>query len=195
MSSSPPDQTSDEQLVAAAQKGSSHAMDALFRRYQTRVALWCYRVSEDRELAADLAQEVFLKAFRSLERFKGDSKFSTWLFAIARNHCLNELHARAARPENNTDSALLELAGSYTESFEADLDRTAKSELIAQVFQSDLDDTERAVMKLHYVEEMSLDAVTRLLGLPNLSGAKAFVVSARRKLQAAVARRTSGKEA
>ena len=82
----------------------------LFRRHQGRVALWCLRLTGDREAAADLAQEVFLKAFRYLDSYRGDSKFSTWLYSIARNHCFNEIKSRAAKPEDAGEPMLADLA-------------------------------------------------------------------------------------
>jgi RNA polymerase sigma-70 factor, ECF subfamily len=57
------------------------------------------RLVGDRGVAEDMAQEVFLKAYRGLPRFKGASRFSTWLYAIASHHCLNHLRSRRHRPE------------------------------------------------------------------------------------------------
>src|SRR4051794_24697093 len=106
---------SDEDLVAQFRAGvGSREADALwselFRRHQARVALWCLRLTGDRESAADLAQEVFLKAFRYLDSYRGDSKFSTWLYSIARNHCFNEIKSRAAKPEDTGESMMAEIA-------------------------------------------------------------------------------------
>ena len=60
----------------------------------------------DVDSAADLAQDVFLKAFERLDSYRGDSKFSTWLYSIARNHCMDEMRSRAARPPEVSDAAL-----------------------------------------------------------------------------------------
>jgi hypothetical protein len=61
----------------------------LFRRYRVRVTSWCFRLTRNHGRALDLAREVFLKAYLYRHSFRGDAKFSTWLYAIARNHCLN----------------------------------------------------------------------------------------------------------
>src|SRR5450631_2587456 len=103
---------SDEDLVAKSREhaGSPKAetsIDELFRRYQSRVAIWCYRFTGERESAADLAQDIFLRAYRNLHSFRGDSRFSTWLFTIARNHCVNEMKARAVRPIATNDEDAL----------------------------------------------------------------------------------------
>src|SRR6266568_1272245 len=101
----------DEELVARyqAQPGSPDAdryLDEVFQRYRGRVALWCLRLAGDREAAADLAQDVFLKAFRAIASFRGDAKFSTWLYSIARNHCFNEVRSRGTAPEGSVDPVL-----------------------------------------------------------------------------------------
>src|SRR5215471_14234802 len=90
----------DEELVARYQstvevRERERYIDELFRRNYQRVARWCLRFASDRESAADLAQEVFTRAYQNLSSFQGQSKFSTWLFVIARNHCLNALRANA----------------------------------------------------------------------------------------------------
>jgi RNA polymerase sigma factor (sigma-70 family) len=63
----------------------------LFRRYRIRVTAWCFRLTRNRSSAPDLAREVFFKAYTRRYSFRGDSKFSTWLYAITRKHCLSSL--------------------------------------------------------------------------------------------------------
>src|SRR5215469_10397797 len=158
---------SDEELVdryrAVSGRQQKEFLNELFERHRTRVAAWCYRMTGDVDGATDLAQEVFLKAFQNLESFRGQSKFTTWLYSIARNHCMDALKARAAE--------LLSI-----------LERRQAEEVVRQLMRESLDETEAKVMTLHYVHELPLDAVTRTLNLTNASGAKAYLVSARRKL-------------
>ena len=184
---------SDEELVAKfrAETGSPGAdtwINELFGRFHARVATWCLRFTGDRESAADLAQDIFLKAYRNLNSFRGDAKFSTWLFSIARNHCVNEMKARSVRPQETTDVFELDMAQGPGESVLSSLEREESLESMRALIGETLDETEARVMTLHYAEEYSLDAVTRLLGLTNASGAKAYVVSAKRKLGAALMR-------
>ena len=73
-------------------------LNELFERHRARVAPWCYRVTGDVDAARNLAQEVFLKAFENLESFRGQSKFTTWLYSIARNHFMDALKLRAEVP-------------------------------------------------------------------------------------------------
>src|SRR5260370_20342998 len=182
----------DEELVlrSQAQSGSQQAqafIDELFGRHHVRVAAWCYRMTGDRDSAADLAQDIFVKAFRHLKSFRNNSKFTTWLYTIARNHCTNELRSRATRPESSSDIELLDLAD-RSESAQVAMERRSSEKMLKDLMQEVLDETERKVMALHYADELPLDAITRLLGLQNASGAKAHIVSARRKLNNALTR-------
>ena len=182
---------SDEQLIArfTDEKESAEqrkrAVDELFGRYQSKVAVWCFRVARDREWAADLAQEVFLRALRSLPGFRGDAKFSTWLYTIARNHCYNAVQARSARAEESLEFIELPDTGRR---FDSELELRSEIHEMRELLNNTLDETERQVMTLHYGEDMTLDSVTKMLRLQNTSGAKAYIVSARRKLQAAIGR-------
>jgi RNA polymerase sigma-70 factor (ECF subfamily) len=84
----------DGTLVRAAVGGSREAFDVLVERHRRAVYRVCYRFTGRHEDASDVAQEVFLRAFRGLPAFKGDAAFSTWLYRIAVNACLNRAAAR-----------------------------------------------------------------------------------------------------
>ncbi len=182
----------DEELVLRYQAHSGSPdgkafLDELFARHHVRVAAWCYRMTGDRQGAADLAQDIFLKAFRHISSFRGDSKFTTWLYAIARNQCTNELKSRAANREEPGDLEALNLADA-AEAADARLARMGSVQFVRQLMLEVLDETERNVMTWHYADDLPLEAITRLLNLKNASGAKAYIVSARRKLNTAIAR-------
>lgn len=186
------DPLSDEELVSRyrAQAGSAAADSLwreLFERHHRRVALWCLRLTGDQEAAADLAQEIFIKAFKSLDSFRGESKFSTWLYSIARNHCFNEVKARAARPEQAGELALAGLIDASPNP-QSQLERETSAAAVRALLKGSLSEVESQVMTLHYAEDLPLDAVSRLLNLDNASGAKAYIVSAKRKLARAVER-------
>lgn len=84
-----------------AQAGDAGAFETLVRRYQGWVFTLALRMVGDRAEAEDLAQEIFLKAYRGLKRFKGASRFSTWLYSITSHHCLNHLRARWQQPHRH----------------------------------------------------------------------------------------------
>ena len=101
----PVEQDDDHFLVTRTQSGDVAAFEALVRRYERWVFTLALRMLGDRGEAEDMAQEVFLKAYRGLPRFKGNSRFSTWLYAIASHHCLNHLQTRRRRPAASTRGA------------------------------------------------------------------------------------------
>lgn len=164
-------------------------LNELFSRYHTRVAAWCYRVTGDRNAAADLAQDVLLRAYKNLDSWRGQSKFSTWLYTVTRNHCRNDLAAKMVRPEGASATLDFDVSDSVSRSADELLEAESEIREMKELMNTTLDTTEARVMTLHYGEEMTLDAVTRLLGLTNRSGAKAFIVSAKRKLAAVLGRK------
>ena len=181
----------DEALIVAYLDGSGtltvdDLFEELYRRHRSRVAQWCLRFMGDRETAADMVQEVFLKAYRNLRNFRGDSKFSTWLFVIARNHCLNVVTRPGADRVFVESDTAARLPDPGAADALADMLREQTRSRLWTCIKNLLSRTEADVMMLHYGEEVPLAGVTRQLGLTNPSGAKAYIVSARRKLDLAL---------
>src|SRR5262245_6389697 len=87
----------DDQLVARAQQGDKRAFDVLVRKYQYKIVQLVERLVGDAD-SLDVAQEVFIKAYRALRSFRGQSAFYTWLYRIAINTAKNFLVARKRRP-------------------------------------------------------------------------------------------------
>lgn len=184
------DASDDELLDAYRQAPADQRRDAanrLFERHYTRVARWCLRFTGDRDRAADLAQAVFLKAFRHLDAFEGGSQFSTWLYVIARHEFFATVRKDGGRPAPADGDALIDVP-SPAPGPDRLVEAQSSAQLAYRVLAEALDDTERAVFTLHFGDELSLDAITRLLGLTNASGAKAYIVSAKRKLAKVVRR-------
>jgi RNA polymerase sigma-70 factor (ECF subfamily) len=161
----------------------------VFNRYHERVRAWCYRISGDQESAYDLSQEVFIKAYRHLHSFRGDSSLSTWLYAIARNHCLTSLKRRATDdiPLDLASHSMLRDKGAEDPDLAAEQGETWRR--LLQFMTRTLDPMEVRVMALHYGHDVPLATITRQLALDNPSGAKAYIVNARRKLQSVIRRR------
>jgi len=90
---------SDSELLALAAAGDQDAFAQLVQRHQSRVLNLAYRFSRDRQDAEDLVQEVFFKVWRHARTFKGQSAFSTWLYRLAVNTCLNHRQRRKTRPD------------------------------------------------------------------------------------------------
>ncbi len=88
----------DKELVKRVQKGDLAAFDMLFARYQVKIMNLVSRYVRDSEEVRDVTQEAFIKAYRALPRFRGDSAFYTWLYRIAINTAKNHLVSRSRRP-------------------------------------------------------------------------------------------------
>lgn len=99
------DSQTDLQLVRKVRNGDRAAFDLLVIKYQSRVASIISRYVYDSQEVMDLSQETFIKAFRAIERFRGDSAFYTWLYRIAVNTAKNYLEARGRRPQGSADAA------------------------------------------------------------------------------------------
>lgn len=182
-------ENSDEVLVfllrnAVDQTTFDDLFHELFRRYRSRVTAWCARMTRDPERAPDLTQEVFLQAFRRLDSFRGDSRFCTWLYAITRNHCLNVLKKWRREPVETGEVMPPDLRGSHGMEVHFAMERSQSFEKLWKLIDASLTPKEARIMALHYGHGLPLAAITRELKLSNPSGAKAFVVNARRKLNA-----------
>ncbi len=92
------DRTNDQALVERVQQGDKHAFDILVMKYQSRVVKVITRYLRDPVEALDLAQEAFIKAYRALPNFRGESAFYTWLYRIAINTAKNHVVAQGRRP-------------------------------------------------------------------------------------------------
>jgi RNA polymerase sigma-70 factor (ECF subfamily) len=93
-------QSSDKKLVKRVQRGDKGAFDLLVLKYQHKIVNLVMRYVRDPDLALDITQEAFIKAYRALPRFRGDSAFYTWMYRIAVNTAKNHLAAQRRRPMN-----------------------------------------------------------------------------------------------
>jgi RNA polymerase sigma-70 factor (ECF subfamily) len=113
---------SDEELMLALRDGALTAFDVLFRRHYESVRSLCARITTIPSVGEDLAQETFLRVLRHRATFRGDARFTTWIYRIARNLCLEHL-ARAARDQRIAErwkaEALASLAADRSDDVEA----------------------------------------------------------------------------
>lgn len=183
------DRLSDEELIERARANAADfaaadaCLAALYRRYYTKVAGWCLRISGDRQAAADLAQEVFLRVHDRLDGFRGDSRFSTWLYTVTRSIAIN----RGVAARRRETDALAEVGMPEPVEPSPGADEMAEKGQILAAFRDamerDLEPLEAKVLYLHYVDGVPLAGITEMLSLQNKSGAKAYIVSGGRKLK------------
>lgn len=165
------DEPADQELVRRVQNGDKQAFDILVLKYQHKLIQLISRYVKDPSEAMDIAQESFIKAYRALPRFRGDSAFYTWLYRIAINTAKNHLVARTRRPSENVvdvqDAEQLEGAGRLKEHATPEhlLLSDEIAETVAQAIE-DLPDELRTAISLREFEGLSYEAIAQTMNCP-----------------------------
>ena len=149
----------DAELVRLAQAGSREAFDVIVQRHQRHVYQLCYRFVGSHEDAADLAQDVFVRAYRALRSFKGQSAFGTWLYRIGVNVCLNRKALKTLRFE----PLLAVEPAAISERADAALLRTERAARVRAAV-ARLPRKQRATLILRTYHELPHDEIARILG-------------------------------
>jgi RNA polymerase sigma-70 factor (ECF subfamily) len=176
----------DAALVRAFQAGRRDAFDVIVERHRRPVYLLCHRFVHNHEDAADLAQDVFVRAFKGLERFKGDAALSTWLHRIAVNASLNKVAVK--RPLEAPIEAAVNM--DIDTRARDPLDEVLRGERAEQVRRAiaELPPKQRATLVLRVYHEYSHEEIAATLG-GSVGGAKANLFHALGSLR----RRLKGK--
>lgn len=162
---------SDQQLVDRVQAGDKNAFNFLVLRYQNRVAALVARFVKDQQEVEDVSQEAFIKAYRALHLFRGDSAFYTWLYRIAVNTAKNYLVSRGRRPpasDLEAEEAELTEIGSPlrdNESPERSLATAALKAAIEQAIE-DLPEDLRTAFTLREFSGLSYEDITEVMNCP-----------------------------
>ena len=160
----------DQQLVQRAQRGDLRAFDLLVLKYQGRIAALVSRYVSDAGEVEDVTQEAFIKAYRALGKFRGDSAFYTWLYRIAANAAKNHLVAKGRRPRADAtieDAEGFDEGGMLSES--ASPEALAMGGELAEVVESALNalpDELKAALMLREFDGLSYDDIADVLGCP-----------------------------
>jgi RNA polymerase sigma-70 factor (ECF subfamily) len=161
----------DQQLVARVQKGDSRAFDMLVLKYQHRIFSLISRYVNDQDEVQDVAQEAFIKAYRALPRFRGESAFYTWLYRIAINTAKNHLVSQSRRPPSSdvdaqdaeqfqVDTRLKDRASPEHELLKEEIERTIHDAI------SELPDDLRVAITLREMEGMSYEDIATTMDCP-----------------------------
>lgn len=162
--------TTDKQLVERVQRGDKRAFDLLVLKYQHRIVGLVGRYLRDQDEVQDVAQEAFIKAYRALPRFRGDSAFYTWLYRIAINTAKNHLVSRSRRPPD-TDVDVSVEEGVYQESL-SDMvnpeNSLATDQLEAVVYKAidDLAEDLKVAVTLREFEGLSYEEIADVMDCP-----------------------------
>ncbi len=150
----------EREAIEACLGGDASAFDTLVIRHQTGIHRVCYRFTGNREDAADLTQEVFIKAYRSLSKFRGTSAFSTWLYRIAVNACLSFKAVRKNRAEAwDEDHDLVAEGPGVLESLDAQNNARSVREAL-----DTLPEKQRITVIMKVLEERTHAEVAEILG-------------------------------
>ena len=159
----------DSSLIRSFQKGNRESFDLLVMRYQDRIFNICHRFLGDHQEAEDLSQDIFVKVFRSLGRFRFESSFYTWLYRIAVNSCKNRVRSssfKKAGKNLSLDHDLgTELAGKGDEKDNPSvyLEKKEQSRKIQEAL-NDLHPGQRAMIILRDIEGMSYEEIAGVTG-------------------------------
>jgi len=150
----------DHVLVTAFLEGRREAFDLIVERHRRQVYHLCYRFAGNHEDASDLAQDVFVRAFRGLARFKGQSAFTTWLYRVGVNTCLNRTATKRPPAEPLDDEAHVDRGA--VDPLVAILDEERAMRLRRAVDQ--LPPKQRATLVLRIYEGLSHEEIASVLG-------------------------------
>jgi RNA polymerase sigma-70 factor (ECF subfamily) len=167
-----PDVT-DAELVRRFREGERDAFSEIVERYQHRVFTLCLRWMGDREIAAEVAQDVFLALYRSLPGFRGDALLSTWIVRVTINHCKNRRLYRRRRQEERhepldgepDDEGPARQLPSDDPGPDAPLRARQAGDLLQRGLDS-LEEETRQIVVLRDVQDLSYEEIGDLLGLP-----------------------------
>lgn len=190
----------DEELVALSKEGDLDSFNQLVLRWERPIYALAYRVLGREEDARDVAQEAFLRAYRALQGFKGQAKFSSWLYRITLNLCRDWIRRERRTPIAQTPVGvdLVELAGEATpsETIEDVVSRKELSQAVARAMAL-LPEDQRTAIVLKEYHDLTFQEIADLLGCP-LSTVKTRLYQGltvlRRHLQAGAGSRKQGVE-
>jgi len=185
----------DQQLVQRAQRGDLRAFDLLVLKYQGRIGALVSRYIADAGEVEDVTQEAFIKAYRALSKFRGDSAFYTWLYRIAANAAKNHLVAKGRRPGADAtieDAEAFDDGGLVSEM--SSPEAMAMGDEVAAVVEQSLQalpEELRAALTLRELEGLSYDDIAEVLGCP-VGTVRSRIFRAREAIDEQVRQQISG---
>jgi RNA polymerase sigma-70 factor (ECF subfamily) len=179
----------DAALMLRVKRGDRRAFEELVDKYRQPVMNIIYRMIGDATEAEDLCQNVFVQVFKSADRYRVSTKFSTWLYTITRNLCLNEIRRRSRHPADSLDATHPENDDQPLRQFEDTKnlpvpDTLLREELEQKIQQAlaDLPDNQRIAILLCRQEDLSYEEIGKVLGC-SLSATKSLIHRGRETLK------------
>ena len=179
----------DAVLMLRVKRGDRAAFTELVDKYQQPVMNLVYRTLHDEAEAEDLAQTVFLQVYKSAQRYESRAKFSTWLFTIARNLCLNEIRRRSRHPAESIEEAHAEHEDQPRQQYEdksqiAPPEKLLHGELAQKIEEAlaGLPENQRTAILLCRQDELSYEEIAEILDC-SLSATKSLIHRGRETLK------------
>jgi RNA polymerase sigma-70 factor, ECF subfamily len=179
----------DAALMLRVKQGDNAAFADLVDKYKQPVLNFIYRMLKDLTEAEDLAQVVFIQVHKTAHRYHVSSKFSTWLFTIARNLCLNEIRRRSRHPAESLDAPHPEMTGEPLHQFEdqktvSPPDSLLQGELHRKLEEAlaELPENQRVAILLCREEELSYEEIGKVIGC-SVSATKSLIFRGRETLK------------
>lgn len=172
----------DNDLISKVLSGDQQAYAGLVSRYQNYVFTLTLRMIKNREDAEEIAQDVFIKAYKYLADFRGASKFSTWLYTIVNNTCISFLRKKKLEIHSLDNERIFEVADSRDSGFRADIvEQKSRQSMVGNAINL-LNPDDAEIITLFYKNEQSLDEIAQILGL-EVNTAKVRLHRARTRLK------------
>lgn len=172
----------DNEIISQVLQGDQQAYAGLVNRYQNYVFTLCLRMVKSREDAEEVAQDVFIKAYKYLPDFKGASKFTTWLYTIVNNTCISFLRKKKLTIHSLDNEQVFEVADSRESSMGANqVEQKSKLAMVNQAIAL-LNPDDAQVITLFYKAEQSLEETAQVLGI-EVNAAKVRLHRARTRLK------------
>lgn len=172
----------DSEIISRVLRGETQHFAELVKRYQNFVFSIIIRYTESREDAEEIAQDTFVKAYRNLADFRGESKFSTWLYTIANTTCLTFVRKKKLAIHSLDNDHVFELADTGESSFRADqIEQKSRAQMLHHAIQL-LSPDDARIITLFYKGEQSLEEIGQIMGIePNTVKVKLHRARARLK--------------
>lgn len=178
------DLTSDAALMDRVRRGDFEAFEALFERHRSLIYRFCYQMTNRRDDAEDMVQEVFVRAYQNVNRYRDEAKFSTWLMRIASNLGTDRarmIRRRYALEQKEASGALTWMTTNISENPIENMEREQLQAMVQAAIQS-LSEHHRKVLIMRDFEEMEYADIGEIMGC-SVGGAKLRVLRARRALR------------
>ena len=176
---------SDWECVQKVQRGDADTFETLVRRHEKKIFNLLYRWLGDYDEAADVAQEVFLSAFRAIKRFRGDSSFATWLYRIGVNHAKNRQKSLQVARQRQQATEVSDAPGDPASDPAAGVEQRERHDLVQRGL-NDLDADDALIILLHDLQEFRYEEISETLDIP-LGTFKSRLHRARQALRAKLA--------